>query len=282
MTCRYDREREDYFTSDDKPCRTDDYGDPTRHCTARRTCSQHVGPGELTCARCLGRTRATLRRMVTLATFAGHLAPSASLESEVVNIAGPVADPAAWASRRREMQMRLTDSWRRGDITEDQFDRAYEAIEDDDDLHPANLLTRWEMMLREDYDQPTRSNFTLHSAAAYLEVVLPRMAQDPEQDFPLLSGELRKCRDHLEIALSLALRYSRGAPCVACIEDGETPAPRLRLERGHWCEDRNCSRQHWPTDPDVWRCPRHPHHWWTDEDYRLRVDDVYARSVESA
>jgi hypothetical protein len=61
--CRYDHERGEYVTTDGDPCRVDEYGDPTRHCTAKRTCSQHVGHGELTCARCLGRTRANLRRI---------------------------------------------------------------------------------------------------------------------------------------------------------------------------------------------------------------------------
>jgi hypothetical protein len=280
MTCRYDRESGEYLDPNGSPCLTDDYGDPTRHCTARRTCSQHIGRGELTCARCIGRVRANLRRIITLAAFADRLLPTvASVDSELVNLAGPGADPRLWSARRRHAQARLFAAWRAGDITEAQLDRAYEAIEDDDELHPVNLLTRWEMMLREDYDQPTTRRATLHAAAAYLEVVLPRMAQDPEQDFGLLASDLRKCRNHLELAESLALHPRRGAPCPACIDEGSEKAPRLRLEPGHWCEREDCTRQHWPEAPDMWHCPRNRSHEWTDEDYRTRVADVYAEQT---
>lgn len=278
-TCRYDRETAEYIKADGTVCLTDDYGDPTRHCTAKRTCSQHIAHGEITCARCIGRTRSILRRIVTLAPFANTLATTGSVESELVNLAGPVADPNTWAIRRRNAQARLFNAWRSGDITEEQLDRAYEAIEDDDDLHPANLLTRWEMMLREDYAQPSNRPATLTGAAAYIDANLARIAQDSEQDFPLLARELRTCKNHLELVESLSLRRVRGATCPACIDEGSTPAPRLELHRGHWCEDPECRKEHWPEDPDMWRCPRNREHKWTDVAYRLRVDLVYATHV---
>ena len=46
--CRWDREVGAYLTPDGDPCKRDDYGDLTYHCTARRTCANHVGKGELT------------------------------------------------------------------------------------------------------------------------------------------------------------------------------------------------------------------------------------------
>jgi hypothetical protein len=38
MRCHWDSATETYRDGDD-PCTTDEYGDPTKHCTARRTCS---------------------------------------------------------------------------------------------------------------------------------------------------------------------------------------------------------------------------------------------------
>lgn len=257
------------------------------HCQHKKSCANHVNVGEITCARCLGRVRRTLKRIVTLAPFAGVLVgEGTSIDSELVNLAGPAADPYAWAERKSTERAGLFTAFRAADITEQQLDKALEAIEEDDDLHPVNLLTRWEMMLREDYDQPTRAPATLVGAAAYLDRTLSRVAQDPEQDFPYLAKQLRDCKDHLELAESLSLRKRRGAPCPVCIENrpegSEDKAPNLQLERGHWCEDPTCERIHWPQDPDVWRCPRNRDHAWSDEDYRRRVDDVYATQVSEA
>jgi len=88
MNCRWDRDREEYLR-DDEPCRVDDYGDPTRHCTARRSCANHVGPAELTCARCVGRTRGDVRRIVDLAPLMVVQAISGGVESEAAWLAGP-------------------------------------------------------------------------------------------------------------------------------------------------------------------------------------------------
>ena len=260
---------------------------PDGHCTAKKSCAQHVNVGESTCARCLGRARRTLKRIVTLAPFADALvSTSGDVNSELVNLAGPAADPNTWAIRRRNAQSRLFSAWRAGDITERQLDKAYEAIDDDDDLHPVNLLARWEMMLREDYGQPATAAANLSASATYLDSVLGRVAQDPDQDFPYLAKQLRDCKDHLELAESLSLRKRRGAPCPLCIVNlpagSDEKAPNLQLERGHWCEDPTCERLHWPEDPDVWRCPRNRDHAWSDEDYRRRVDDVYATQVADA
>lgn len=258
MTCRWDREAEDYLT-DGKPCRHDDYGDPTQHCTARRTCSQHVGVGELTCARCIGRTRVDIRQIRDLAALMLPVALGAGVNSEAANLAGPAADPEAW-------------SWRKVAAAQG---RAWHVslVEDDDEHHPYTVLTRWEWMLREDYDQPRPDATSTTSAAAYLELVLGRVAQDDEQDFPLLSRELRKCRNHLEAVLHDSRTPERGAPCPECHDKApNAPAPRLVRQYGHWCEDVDCERMHYADDgADVWTCPRG--HEWDHESYQLRVKD---------
>ena len=62
------------------------------------------------------------------------------------------------------------------------------------------------------------------------------------------------------------------APCPMCA----TPAPRLNREYGHWCEDEDCQKLHYADDSgDRWVCPRNRDHWWSEEDYRRWVADVY-------
>jgi hypothetical protein len=99
VTCRWDSDAGDYLV-DGEPCRTDDYGDATKHCTARRTCSNHVGPGEITCAKCVGRSRMDLRRIVELAPLAMTQAIAVGVESEAANLAGPAADLRVFEARR--------------------------------------------------------------------------------------------------------------------------------------------------------------------------------------
>lgn len=256
--CRYDRETGDYL-ADGEPCKRDDYGDPTHHCTARTSCSQHVGEGELTCARCLGRVRATIRRIADLAPLMMPVALGAGVDSEAAMLAGPAADAEAW-------------SWRKVAAAQG---RAWHVslIEDDDEHHPYTVLTRWEFMLREDYDQPRDDATSITSAAAYLDRTLGRVAQDDGQDFPLLAREMRKCRTHLESVMRDSNTLERGAPCPDCHErNPDAPAPRLTRMYAHWCEDADCERFHFADDSgDAWICPRG--HEWDHESYRLRVRD---------
>jgi hypothetical protein len=262
MTCRWDRDREEYL-ADGEPCLVDDYGDPTRHCQARRTCANHVGANELTCARCLSRTRQDIRVIVGRTPELMTQAITTGVESEAANLAGPAADVEAWMWRK--IAARQGHAWH------------VSLLEDDDEEHPYTVLTRWEMMLREDYGQPLRSPTSTEAAAAYLERILPRLAQDDEQDFGLFAREIRRCRAHLEAVLMDSQQPERGAPCPTCPQ----PAPKLTLERGHWCHEPDCDRMHWPDDPDRWLCPRDREHWWTEVDYRRWVADVYEASKEA-
>src|SRR5690348_9354345 len=110
MSCRWDNEAGDYL-DDGEPCRRDEYGDPTKHCTARRTCAQHVGAGELTCARCIGRVRSTLRRIPALAALMPVVALEGGVNSEAASLAGPAADPEAWMWRRVAQRKRIIEGF---------------------------------------------------------------------------------------------------------------------------------------------------------------------------
>ena len=259
-TCRFDKAVEEYRTTDGEPCLTDEYGDPTRHCTARRTCSVHIGPDELTCPRCIGRTRADLSWIVNLSALMATAALSAGVDSEAANLAGPAADPEAWSWRK--IAARQGRAWH------------LSLVEDDDEHHPYLVLGRWDLMLREDYEHPSDKAVTIANAASYLSRQLHRLANDPDQDYGQFAREIRKCRDHLEAVLATSRRVQRGAPCPECTTKDTGVGPRLVRRFGHWCNDEDCDRLHYDDDSgDIWVCPRDRDHWWSHEDYSRWIEE---------
>lgn len=271
MTCRWNDEARDYLV-DGQPCRVDNYGDPTKHCTARPTCSVHIGRDELTCPRCIARTRANLRRIPTLAALVVPVAVASGVNSEAANLAGPAADPEAWTWRK--VAARQGRSWH------------LSLIEDDDEQHPYSVLGRWDMMIREDYDHPSGRPVTITNAADYLDRQLARIANDPGQDWPLFAAEIRRCRRHLEQVIALTARPERGAPCPDCTSEETGVGPRLVRKFPHWCDDPECEQVHydqrWDRDMqtfvpdhsgDVWQCPRDREHVWSHEDYTRWIEE---------
>lgn len=266
MKCRYDRETNAYLI-DGEPCRVDEYGDPTEHCTARLTCSLHVGKGELTCARCIGRTRRDIRQVLGLASLMLPAALGEGVNSEAADLAGPAADPRDVRATRFYVEGHATHAYRTGRIDSERWEKILGALPDDDEWHPYSVLTRWQMMLAEDYTHPLPDRLTLTEAAGYLDRHLHVVAQDPEQDFALMAREIRKVRSHLESVLHNSSRPERGHPCPSCAEIGHFV--RLVREYAHWCDDEDCAKFHYADDSgDQWVCPkvRSPHVW-SHEDY---------------
>ena len=260
MNCRYDRESKQYMLADGDPCRVDEYGDPTNHCKARVNCAQHIGQDEQTCIRCLNRARTNIRQIVLLSTLMMPVALGKGVNSEAANLAGPAADVDAWSWRK--VAAKQGRAWH------------VSLVEEDDEHHPYTVLTRWQLMLSEDYGHPLPQAMSIMGAGAYLERNLGMVAQDPEQDFALLARELKTCRAHLEAVLGDAERAEKGQPCPSCRD--EDKLVRLRREWGHWCEAEDCEKLHYLDDSgDRWVCPRNHQHWWTEQDYRRYVDDVY-------
>jgi hypothetical protein len=143
--------------------------------------------------------------------------------------------------------------------------------EEDDERHPYAVLTRWEFMLREDYGQERRDATSVQDAADYIDRMLHKVAQDPEQDFRDLSRDMKRVRRHLEAVIRNRFGADRGAPCPRCEED----KPRLVRVYGHWCTDEECTRQDHYTDDsgDVWVCPRNHEHWWPHEAYEKYLEE---------
>jgi hypothetical protein len=149
-------------------------------------------------------------------------------------------------------------------------------VEDDDPDDPYRVLTGWAQALSEDYGSERPERWTIANAAAYLTRILHRVAQDDEQDFPLMARELRKCRSHLESVLRDSQAPERGAPCPSCGSHGTFV--RLVREYSHWCTDPDCTMQfHSTTDDfDVWVCPRNKDHWWNPQGYADMLKERHA------
>jgi hypothetical protein len=258
--CKFNNERGDYLTDDGEPCKRDSYGDPTHHCQARRTCSQHVAANEQTCARCVARTRQNIRFIREWSALLQVAALADGVNSQAANLAGPAAEVESW-------------SWRK--ITAKQGGPWHlSLIEDDDDWHPFTVLTRWHWMISGAYRHQLPEVLTIVNSAEYLERHLNKIAQDASDegpDFREMAGELRKCRNNIELVLHDSSRGLHGAPCPECVATGKVN-PRsvlLLCIFSHYCEDEACEQVHYEGDTgDIWVCPRNRDHWMTAQGYR--------------
>ena len=164
---------------------------------------------------------------------------------------------------------------------------AYEDLDPEDPHHPLAVLGRWEVMLREHYQQPptharfagsTRWTNTI-TAAAYLFDKLTVAAQDDGVAWAEMATEIRVCRTHLEDILNTATHAEVGAPCPACPEpvlDDDPKPPNLKKVYAHWCDRDTCEKEHDTSGAsDLWRCPRNRTHQWTEAVYRKWVADDF-------
>lgn len=249
-----------------------------RHCTARKNCTWHIAASEQTCGRCIGGARREIRWIVNLSALTATQAIMDGLESEALNLTGPAADPRSLSEWQVARKNYLRSWEERGKITEQQHLHAIEAMNADDEHHPYAVLTRWQMMIAEDYDHELPGRLSIAGAAGYLDRNLHRIAHDDTQDFPLLRRELRKCRQHLESVLHNDTNPDRGAPCPTCRAEHRTDCEdvtcrgclivRLTRQYAHHCEDEACERFHFTDDgSDTWHCPRNAKHWWTQAGY---------------
>lgn len=229
-----------------------------RHCSGRKSCTWHIPEGQLTCGRCINAARNDLRWIENLAALMMAAAIGEGVNSEAANLAGPSVDPEAWSWRKAAA--RGGGTWHAS------------LVEDDDEHHPHRVLGTWARMLAEDYDHDMPEAATLAWCAAYLDRALHRVAHDPEQDFPLMARELRKCRQHLDSVLHDDQRPERGMPCPECTGSLTGLGPRLVRKYGHYCDEEDCTRiNHEDDGADVWQCPRDRTHTWSPADYDLRL-----------
>lgn len=203
MSCTLDPETHEWSQPGGARC-------TEQHCTARTRCANHVAPTELTCGKCIGKTRNGLGSIVDISGQLLTETVHRGINSEAAYLAGPVPDYRMLIKRRTLIKSALSD------LDFDVQAKLLAKLPDDDPHHPLAVLGRWEMMLREEYGPETTKRVNVVDAAAYLDTRLHRVANDPHQDFPLFVSEIARCRSHLEQVIHDARHGDRGAPCHLC------------------------------------------------------------------
>lgn len=264
------------------PCEHDDEGRPVRHCTARRSCSGHIGAGELTCARCVGRTRNHIRACVDGGALMLDEAIVQGVDSEAAYLAGPATDVTVWTERRTAMRDHLT-TWRAGDrISDREYLHALTAMEADDEHHPYTVLSRWQRTVAAAHGHTVPAKTTVVEAAAYLERHLTALAQDPDFPWQTLAAEVAACSTHLDAVLHDSRAPERGAPCPEC-STRDQPGPALvkvYASKVIYVDGEPSVVGDTTGASDTWRCPRNHAHEWTEADYRLRVGDEHLEHAD--
>lgn len=276
LTPEHQRDCGDSTCAGCRPC-------PKTHCAMRGSCSNHVDvvAGLRTCPACIGRTRRDLQAVVDLYALAGVTvearptglwsedgqlldeAADAGVESEAFVLAGPAATPEQWDEKRR----RLVASYEQRGWCE--WPKS-ESLAEDDKHHPYAVLARWDMALREAYGPPTQMFVTVTSAANYLDRLLagPFPHGDEFEDF---ARSVATLRSHMESVVHDSRTPELGRHCPTCVtEKGRGP----RLFKTYASGDTEDIRA---GVYDTWHCPDVAEHWWSEEDYRLRVAADYVQ-----
>lgn len=251
LTVEHVRDCDDSGCAGCKPC-------GKSHCGLRGKCPNHVEQhaGVWTCPSCIGKVRKDLRAVVEhYAVTMRDEAIEAGVDSEAFNLLGPAASVDQLDARRK-----LADR-----------DRGWcDFPPPDDPHHPALVLPRWDLMLREEYGPATDLFATVTSAAAYIEWLMDTEKSGADfahtRLFEEFNRDLGKCLRHLESVAHDSRDPEKGAPCPRCAETNEGgKAPRLLKRYGRATDG----------SADTWHCPTVVEHWWTDVDYRSRVDGDY-------
>lgn len=275
-----------------RPCSED-------HCALRGRCAEHVEheAGIFTCPRCIGKTKRTVREILTRYAELPAEYEFAGVESEVLNMHGPAADPRVWADRRARLtQVYAERGW--CDYPK------HGALAPDDEHHPYAVLARWEQAIRESYGPQTDLFMTMSSAVDYLTgPVMETFAHTRE--FEEFAKETKACLSHLEDVLAMSVRPEQGAPCPTCglelaqrrmhcpddsCEDCKEKAPRLVKRIAEhppgWlgkdapvCEVADCRTC--AGDMDTWHCPKDAAHHWDNVSYRSRIDRDYVDHADA-
>lgn len=266
--CHYDPDRgwltvehrSDCKATDCKGCRPCSKS----HCAMRDRCPNHVEQqaGIYTCPSCIGKTRRAVRAIAERYAELPEEFDYENIGSEVVNLHGPAATPEQYAERRR----RLMDQYDQAGVCEFPKHNLVTA----DPHHPYAVLGRWDMEVREIFQQPTDLFITVSRAADYLAGdVLDTFAH--YREFEDFAADIARCLSHLEDVLALSQRPELGAPCPTCREtsaDGKGPRLHKRFGRDITGLD------------DTWHCPIEPAHWWSHRDYRERVDEDFLQNAD--
>jgi len=223
---------------------------PHRHCLS---CGHRHA--EVTCPHCTGLARTELWRITALDQLINTEVRrgNPTTDSETVMLDGPAAHPEAW--------YHVADSVRAGRIRGD-----VEANRHED--HPLWVLGWWEIAWRDHLDHDSTDRITVFAAAQYLDDQLTDMASQLEPPFEQFAADLRRCRGHLEDVLHD--RDPKPKDCPKC-------GGPLVLDYDETGKDAGYTEGNEERDyDDRWKCGnRRCRQWWTDHDYRTKVEAAY-------
>lgn len=208
---------------------------PWAHC---RVCGHTHAEG--TCPGCLNDLRNNLTEIDTLCERLLTEAIHRGIDSEAMNLLGPVADPERLGHTRASIHVgRIPANW---------LDHANSTS------HPLAVLGTHEMLARDVLDQVTDHPTTTHAAQAYLARHLHQLGSHPDYPIRQLRHDLDKCRHHLEDVLRAGEQIEEGAPCQTC----KRPVTITTDDNGH----------------RTYRCQRCQREL-TEQQYRLAVADEH-------
>lgn len=227
------------------------------HCTMPSCPGRHASTDDpFVCATCVSDMRTDLDLIAKMCGFdlldAALRTADDPADSEAVMLLGPVAWPDSWF-RRRELAV--------AGIAPKHY------LEDArDEAHPLFVLGTWEDAWRDWLGHDSTETITIGKSASYLNLSLTYVARQPDVPMGQFASDLRRCRGHLEDVIRDAEPEPKKCPkCGGALVMDHEPRGGDYIEGN---EERDYD--------DKWQCQRKAcGQWWTQDDYRTKVEAVY-------
>jgi hypothetical protein len=172
---------------------------PENHCG--RCYREHVGE-DYTCPGCIADARDDLTAITAMCAALPAEVRHRGVDSEAMNLLGPVADPESVGHVRASIAVgRIDAGW---------------LAEADNELHPLLVLGTWWEAYAEALEHTEPGRIEVHDAAAYLNRHLHTIAQLADVPFVDFARDLGGCRLHLERVVKDGEQVETGAPCMTC------------------------------------------------------------------
>jgi hypothetical protein len=172
---------------------------PENHCG--RCYREHVGE-DYTCPGCIADARDDLTTITTMCAALPAEVRHRGVDSEAMNLLGPVADPESVGHVRASIAVgRIDAGW---------------LAEADNELHPLLVLGTWWEAYAEALEHTEPGRIVVRDAAAYLNRHLHTIAQLADVPFVDFARDLSGCRKHLERVLHDGEQRETGAACLHC------------------------------------------------------------------
>lgn len=212
---------------------------PWPHC---RVCGKDHA--EHTCPGCMAEVRENILEIVQRCEALPTEVLHRGIDSEAMNLLGPVADPEALGHMRASANVgRIPTDW---------------VEEADHELHPLLVLGTWMEAYLEAFEHSEPARITVASAASYLDRNLVFASTFVDVPFDDFARNIRECLAHMDRVLHDGEQVETGAPCMTC----RVP---LRLVRGE--------------RDDRWQCPRCKQES-TDAQYRFAVQHLHRENAD--